>query len=40
MLKPLHPITVEYAMKMISDEYYLEEVGDKMIKISMQFVVR
>jgi hypothetical protein len=39
-LKPLHTLTIEYCMKVLSDDYYIQEIGDKLIKLSVQFIIR
>ncbi|CDW83466.1 ldlcp-related protein [Stylonychia lemnae] len=39
-IKPLHQITISYAVKVLKDDLYLEEIGDKLIKLSIQFIVR
>ena len=39
-LKPLHPITISYALKVLSDDYWIDDIGDKLIKLAIQFIVR
>ena len=39
-IKPLNQITLVYAQKVLNDEFYLPEIGDKLIKLSVQFIVR
>eukprot|EP00347_Sterkiella_histriomuscorum_P008964 403343057 len=39
-LRPIHQITIAYAIKVLKDDFYLQEIGDKLIKLSVQFVIR
>ena len=39
-IKPLNPITMSYSLKVLNDELYLSEIGDKLVKLSIQFVIR
>lgn len=39
-LKPLAKITLEHALRVLSDSFYLEEVGDRLVKLSVQLLVR
>lgn len=39
-LRPLHETTLSYSLKVLKDDCYLQEIGDKLIKLSIQFAVR
>jgi hypothetical protein len=40
-LRPISEVTMRYAMRMIDPEQvYLKEIGDKLIKLAIQFIVR
>lgn len=34
-LKPMYPLTMRYCMSVLGSELYLEEIGDKLIKLSI-----
>jgi len=35
-----HKITVRYALKVMEEPLYMREIGDKMIKVAVQFIVK
>ena len=39
-MKPAFPVTIGHALRVLSDEVYLVEVGDRLIKLAIQIIVR
>jgi hypothetical protein len=37
---PWHMVTIKNAEKMLGDGLYLREIGDKIIKMAFQFIVK
>jgi hypothetical protein len=37
---PWHMVTIKNAEKMLGDGLYLHEIGDKLIKMAFQFIVK